>query len=60
VTVGNNPDVTYNPTCVPLGAMADGGWNMCPNSMTGIVFGIYTKSVHLVLMEVMAFSQEAI
>jgi hypothetical protein len=40
--------------------MADGGWNMCPNSMTGIVFGIYTKTVHLVLMEVMAFSQEAI
>ena len=43
-TVGNNPDVTKNPTCVPLGAMADGGWNMCPNSMTGIVFGIYSKS----------------
>jgi hypothetical protein len=60
VTVGNNQDVTQNPVCVPAGAVTDGGWNMCQNSMIGIVFGVYTNKGYLNFVEVMAFSQEAI
>ena len=40
--------------------MPDGGWNMCPSSMTGIVFGVYTTSSDIGFVEAMAFSQEAI
>ncbi len=58
MTVGNNTDVTLNPVCVPLGTMSDGGWNMCPNSMIGIIFGFYSTEVLLNFMEAMAYSQE--
>ena len=60
MTVGNNTDVTQNPVCVSLGTMSDGGWNMCPNSMIGTKFGVYTTSDFFNFLEVMAFSQEAI
>jgi hypothetical protein len=40
--------------------MPDGGWNMCPSSMTGIVFGVYTTLTTMNFIEAMAFSQEAI
>jgi hypothetical protein len=59
-TVGNNTDVTYNPVCVPLGAMTDGGLYRCPNSMIGTTFGVYSNTEYLNFMEVMAYSQEAI
>ncbi len=42
------------------GTIIDGGWYGCPNSMIGTTFGVYTTSNYLNLMEVMAFSQEAI
>jgi hypothetical protein len=60
VTVGNNTDVTLNPFCVLLGAMTDGGWHPCPNSIIGNTFGVNSKSDHLNFMEAMAYSQEAI
>ena len=59
-TVGNDPDVTKNPDCVPLGAMADGGWYPCPNSMIGSTFGVYSNSEYVNFVEAMAYSQEAI
>jgi hypothetical protein len=59
-TVGNDSDVTKNSVCVPLGAMTDGGWYPCPNSMIGTTFGVYTKSEYLNFLEAMAYSQEAI
>ncbi len=59
-TVGNNTDVTLNPVCIPLGGFLDGGWSMCPNSMIGTTFGVYTISNYLDFVEVMAYSQEAI
>ena len=40
--------------------MTDGGWEKCPDSMTGIVFGVYCFADYLNFMEVMAYSQEAI
>jgi hypothetical protein len=43
-TVGNNTDVTLNPVCVQLGAMPDGGWYPCPNSMIGTTFGIFSET----------------
>ncbi len=60
MTVGNNADVTLNPTCVARGTMTDGGWNLCPNSMIGTTFGFYSASEYVNFMEAMAFSQEAI
>jgi hypothetical protein len=37
--------------------MTDGGWEKCPNSMTGIVFGVYITAAELFnFMEVMAYS----
>ena len=62
VTFGNDADVTLNPVCVPAGTMNSAGWYLCPTSMTGIVFGIYSidNSVEFAFMEAMAYSQEAI
>ena len=40
--------------------MTDGGWYLCPNSMIGTTFGVYTDTEYLNFMEVMAYSQEAI
>jgi len=40
--------------------MDEGGWHICPNSMNGIVFGVYTTNAVLNFMEAMAFSQDAI
>jgi hypothetical protein len=60
VTVGNNADVTLNPTCVARGTMTDGGWYLCPNSMIGNIFGFYSTTQYVNFMEAMAFSQEAI
>jgi hypothetical protein len=40
--------------------MVEGGWHICPNSMTGIVFGIHTTTAVMNFMEAMAFSQDAI
>jgi hypothetical protein len=60
VTVGNNADVTTNAVCVTLGAMTDGGWYMCPASMIGITFGVFSTSTAVNFMEAMAFSQEAV
>jgi hypothetical protein len=45
---------------VALGSITDGGWYKCPNSMTGIYFGVYCEANYLNFMEVMAYSQEAI
>lgn len=59
-TVGNNSNVLLNPVCWAAGTMPDGGWNMCPSSMTGIVFGVYTTLTVMNFVEAMAFSQEAI
>jgi hypothetical protein len=41
--------------------MTDGGWYMCPESMTGTVFGIHSF-VNMIssFREVMLYSQEAI
>ena len=41
-TVGNNTDVTSNPPCAALGTMPDGGWYLCPTTMIGTTFGIYS------------------
>jgi hypothetical protein len=60
VTVGNNADVTTNPTCVSYGTMTDGGWYLCAHSMIGTTFGVYTTTNDLNFMEAMAYSQEAI
>ncbi len=60
VTVGNNADVTMNPICVPLGTMTDGGWYLCPTSLSGTVFGIYSPTDYVTFVEAMAYSQEAI
>ncbi len=60
MTVGNNIDVTKNPTCVTEGTMTDGGWYLCPNSMIGTTFGVYTTTDYFNFMEAMAYSQEAI
>jgi hypothetical protein len=40
--------------------MPDGGWYMCPTSLSGITFGIYSTTNYITFMEVMVFSQEAI
>jgi hypothetical protein len=40
--------------------MTDGGWHLCPISMIGTTFGVYTESDYLNFMEAMAYSQEAI
>jgi hypothetical protein len=40
--------------------MTDGGWNMCPNSMIGTTFGVYSTSTYVNFVEAMAYSQEAI
>ena len=56
MTVGNNTNVALNPICVAKGSMTDGGWEKCPNSMTGIVFGVYLTADILNFMEVMAYS----
>ena len=56
VTVGNDADVTLNPTCVSVGTMIDGGWYFCPTSMIGTTFGVYTKSDYFNFLEAMAFS----
>jgi hypothetical protein len=41
--------------------MTDGGWYMCPESMTGIIFGIHSFVSRISsFREVMLYSQEAI
>ena len=40
--------------------MTDGGWYKCPDSMTGIIFGVYSTTSLLHFMELMAYSQNAI
>lgn len=60
MTVGNNSNVLLNPICVPFGAITDGGFNMCPNSMDGVVFGVYSTTNFFHFLEAMAYSQEGI
>jgi hypothetical protein len=45
---------------VPLSAITDGGWYLCPNSMIGTTFGVYSNMQVINFVEVMAYSQEAI
>ena len=59
-TVGNDADVTKNAVCIDLNTMTDGGWYLCPKSLTGNTFGVYSTIQILNFMEVMAYSQEAI
>jgi hypothetical protein len=40
--------------------MTEGGWNMCPNSMIGTTFGVYSTTTFVDFVEAMAYSQEAI
>ena len=40
--------------------MTDGGWYLCPTSIIGTTFGVYTTTDYLSFMDVMAYSQEAI
>jgi hypothetical protein len=44
VTVGDDSDVTKNPICVALGTLVNGGWSICPTTMKGLYFGIYTTT----------------
>jgi hypothetical protein len=60
VTFGDDTDHTKNSVCVPFGAMTDGGWYMCPYTLSGKIFSYYSATEYLQLWEVMAFSQEAI
>jgi hypothetical protein len=45
VTVGNNADVTLNPTCVTVDD--DGGWYLCATALTGTTFGVYKTTEYL-------------
>ena len=45
---------------MPVGAMTDGGWYMCLDSMTGTIFGIYSITNSLDFTEILLYSQEAI
>ncbi len=45
---------------MPVGAMTDGGWYMCLDSMTGTIFGLYSTEDFLDFTEIMLYSQEAI
>ncbi len=45
---------------MPIGAMNDGGWYMCLDSMTGTIFGLYSPTDFLDFTEIMLYSQEAI
>jgi hypothetical protein len=45
---------------MPVGAMTDGGWHVCQDSMTGTIFGIYSTTDYLDPVEIMLYSQEAI
>ena len=40
--------------------MTDGGWYLCPTSITGTTFGLYTTSDYFNFLEVVAYSQEVI
>ena len=40
--------------------MTDGGWYLCPDSMIGTTFGVYSETNELNFLEAMAYSQEAI
>ena len=40
--------------------MTDGGWYLCPESMSGTTFGVYSMLTAVNFMEAMAYSQEAI
>ena len=60
VTFGNNSNFTLNAICVAFGTMPEGGWYKCPNSMTGIVFSVYSTTQTVNFMEIMAYSQDAI
>jgi hypothetical protein len=33
---------------------------MCPNSMTGVVFGVYSTTMYIQFLEAIAYSQEGI
>ena len=57
-TVGDDPDVTKNSLCVTN--VLDGGWYVCPTSLSGIIFGLYSTTDYITFMEIMAYSQEAI
>ena len=59
-TFGGNLDVTMNPVCIALGNITDGGWYLCPTSITGTIFGFYTTSEYLHCLEVLVYTQEAI
>jgi hypothetical protein len=60
VTVGNNADVTMNPSCIIMGTMTDGGWYPCLTTMIGTTFGVFSTLERINFMEAMAYSQEAI
>ena len=45
---------------MPVGAMTDGGWYMCLDSMTGTIFGLYSTTDFLDFVEIILYSQEAI
>ncbi len=59
-TFGTNSVVTSNPVFMPAGAMTDGGWYMCLDSMIGTIFGIYSTTDFIDFTEIMLYSQEAI
>jgi hypothetical protein len=40
--------------------MSNGGWYLCPISMIGTTFGVYSKVEYVNFVEAMAYSQEAI
>ena len=46
-TVGNDADVTKNAVCIDLNTMTDGGWYLCPKSLTGNTFGVYSTKMIL-------------
>jgi hypothetical protein len=45
---------------MPVGAMTNGGWYMCQDSMTGTIFGLYSTTDYIDFVEIMLYSQEAI
>jgi hypothetical protein len=45
---------------MPVGAMIDGGWYVCQDSMIGTIFGIYSTTNYLDPVEIMLYSQEAV
>jgi hypothetical protein len=45
---------------MPVGSLTDGGWYVRQDSITGTIFGLYSTTDHVELVEIMLYSQEAI